>query len=140
MTEVLLVLALQGVLIGTVSFGAGRLPKGEWNDEALSITQTKALQGFLALCVVFHHCAQKVFFESWGSDFKFSGLEVMALIGFAFVGYFFFCSGYGLYQSCQRKPNYLDGFPRRRALPLLLIAEPLLGQSPRNLLNDASHH
>ena len=121
MTEVLLAIALQGALIATLLFGSKRLPKGEWNDEALSLAQTKSLQGFLALCVVFHHCAQKVFFDSWGSDFRFSGLEAMALMGFAFVGYFFFCSGYGLYQSCQKKRGYLDGFPRRRVLPLLLI-------------------
>lgn len=119
--EVLLALALQGALIGTLVFGTERIQKDEWNDGALSIKQTKTIQGFLALCVVFHHCAQKVFFDSWGSDFRFSGLEVMALIGFAFVGYFFFCSGYGLYQSCQNKRNYLDGFPRRRIVPLLLI-------------------
>ena len=42
-------------------------------------------------------------------------------IGFVFVGYFFFCSGYGLYQSCQKRRDYLDGFPRRLALPLLII-------------------
>lgn len=113
--------ALQGALIGALIMGTERLPKGEWNDKPLSLAQAKALQGFLALCIVFHHCAQKVFFESWRSGFSPSGLEVMALVGFVFVGYFFFCSGYGLYQSCQKKQGYLDGFPRRRVLPLLLI-------------------
>lgn len=121
MMEALLAVALQGALIATLVFGTEKLPKGAWNDGALSTTQSKTIQGFLALCVVFHHCAQKVFFDSWGSGFRFTGLEVMALMGFAFVGYFFFCSGYGLYQSCQNKRNYLDGFLRRRALPLLLI-------------------
>lgn len=119
--RVLLTVALQGVLVGTLTMGTERLPKGEWNDKPLSLMQTKALQGFLALCVVFHHCAQKVFFDSWRSGFSPTGLEAMALIGFVLVGYFFFCSGYGLYQSCQRKRGYLDGFPRHRILPLLLI-------------------
>ena len=119
--EILLTVALQGALIGSLIIGTKRLPKGEWNGKPLSLAQAKALQGFLALCIVFHHCAQKVFFDSWGPAFSPSGLEVMALIGFAFVGYFFFCSGYGLYQSCQKKQDYLDGFPRRRVLPLLLI-------------------
>lgn len=118
---VLLTVVLQGALIAVPIIGTERLPKGEWNDKPLSLAQAKALQGFLALCIVFHHCAQKVFFGSWGSAFSPSGLEVMALIGFVFVGYFFFCSGYGLYQSCQKKRAYLDGFPRRRVLPLLLI-------------------
>ena len=121
MVEVLLTVVLQGALIGTLVIGTERLPKGEWNDRPLSLVQAKALQGFLALCIVFHHCAQKVFFDRWGPAFVPSGLEVMALIGFAFVGFFFFCSGYGLYQSCQEKQDYLDGFLGRRALPLLLI-------------------
>lgn len=119
--EVLLAVALQGVLIATLILGTERLPRGEWNDSPLSLAQAKALQGFLALCIVFHHCAQKVVFDRWRTGFTPSGLEVMALVGFVFVGYFFFCSGYGLYQSCQKKRNYLDGFLRRRALPLLLI-------------------
>ena len=98
---VLLTVVLQGALIAVPIIGTERLPKGEWNDRPLSFAQAKALQGFLALCVVFHHCAQKVFFDSWRSGFSPTGLEVMALIGYVFVGYFFFCSGYGLYQSCQ---------------------------------------
>ena len=81
----------------------------------------KALQGFLALYIVFHHCAQQVFFDRMRTAYSPTGLEVTALIGFVFVGYFFFCSGYGLYQSCQKKQDYLDGFLRRKALPLLLI-------------------
>ena len=119
--EFLLAVALQGALIGTLIMGTEGLPRGEWNDRPLSLAQSKALQGFLALCIVFHHCAQKVFFDRWRTAFSPTGFEVMALIGFAFVGYFFFCSGYGLYQSCQRKQDYLDGFLKRRVLPLLLI-------------------
>lgn len=119
--EALLTVALQGALIGTLILGTERLPRGEWNDRPLSLAQTKALQGFLAICIVIHHCAQKVFYDSLRSVPGPSGLEVMALIGFIFVGYFFFCSGYGLYQSCQRKQDYLDGFLRRRVLPLFLI-------------------
>lgn len=119
--EVLLTVALQGALIGTLIMGTERLPQGEWNDRPLSLVQAKALQGFLALCVVFHHCAQKVFFDDWGPTFSPSGLEVIALIGFALVGYFFFCSGYGLYQSCRKKQDYLHGFLRRRVLPLFLV-------------------
>ena len=119
--EVLLAVALQGALIGTLIMETEGLPRGEWNERPLSLAQSKALQGFLALCIVFHHCAQKVFFDRWTTAFSPSGLEVMALICFAFVGYFFFCSGYGLYQSCQRKHDYLDGLLRRRVLPLLLI-------------------
>lgn len=119
--EVLLTAALQGALVGALIMGTERLPRGEWNEEPLSLVQAKSLQGFLALCIVFHHCAQKVFFDRWRSSFSPSGLEVMALIGFAFVGYFFFCSGYGLHQSCQKKQDYLDGFLRRRVLPLIHI-------------------
>ena len=119
--EVLLAVALQGALIATLILGTEKLPKGEWNSNPLSLTQAKALQGFLALYIVFHHCAQQVFFDRMRTAYSPTGLEVTALIGFVFVGYFFFCSGYGLYQSCQKKRDYLDGFLRRKALPLILI-------------------
>ena len=119
--EVLLTVALQGALIGILILGTERLPRGGWNDRPLSLAQTKALQGFLALCIVIHHCAQKVFYDSTRPAPGPSGLEVMAFIGFMFVGYFFLCSGYGLYQSCRKKQDYLNGFLRRRVLPLLLI-------------------
>lgn len=119
--EAVLALVLQGALVGMLVFGAERFPRGQWNERPLSLAQSKFIQGFLALCVVFHHCAQKVVFERWRTGFSFSGLEVMALLGFAFVGYFFLCSGYGLYQSCQRRPDYLDNLLARRVVPLLAI-------------------
>lgn len=123
-TEVLLAVALQGALIGTLIMGMEKLPRGEWNDALLSLAQTKTFQGFLALCIVFHHCAQKVFFDRWRTAFSPSGLEVMALIGFAFVGYFFFCLGYAP-QSCQRKRDYLDASP---ALPFKQATRMLWGR------------
>ena len=118
--DALLVIALQGALIAILVWGSGGVPKGAWNDEPLSLAQSKSLQGLLALGVVFHHCAQKIYFDWSRPQDSFCGLEVMAFIGFAFVGYFFFCSGYGLCKSCQKKQDYLDDFPKRRILPLVL--------------------
>ena len=28
----------------------------KWNDEFLSLKQTKAIQGFCAVCIMLHHC------------------------------------------------------------------------------------
>ena len=47
-------------------------------------------------------------------------LTLFGLIGFLFVGVFFFFSGYGLFKSYKTKPGYLDGFLRKR-LPVVLV-------------------
>ena len=40
-------------------WGAKFSKKGQFNDEFLSLDQTKAFQGFLAVCIMLHHIAQK---------------------------------------------------------------------------------
>lgn len=86
----------------------------------MSLSQTKALQGFCAICIVFHHMGQKTCAPWLAPQYIVHGLDVFVPIGFFFVGVFFFCSGYGLYKSYKKKPDYLQGFMGRRVLPLVL--------------------
>lgn len=94
--------------------------KGEWNSEFMDYGQTKYLQGYLAVCIMLHHIGQEMC-ASWQTYKLYPGLEFFVPLGFLFVGVFMFCSGYGLYLSWQKKPDYLGkGFFRRRVLPLLI--------------------
>ncbi len=94
--------------------------KKDWNEEVMSLSQTKALQGFCAICIMLHHIGQKTSAPWLKSEVVVHGLDVFVPIGYFFVGIFLFCSGYGLYKSYKAKPNYLQGFFGRRALPLIL--------------------
>lgn len=101
-------------------WGAGFSKKGMWNEEFMSISQTKYLQGFFAICIMFHHVGQKTC-ASWLNPMVIiPGLEVFVPIGYWFVGIFLVCSGYGLIKSYFSKPDYLTGFIRKRILPVIL--------------------
>ncbi len=101
-------------------WGAKFFKKGTWNDGFMSLSQTKALQGFFAICIMFHHTAQKTCAPWLKPKYIIHGLDVFVPIGYFFVGIFLFCSGYGLYKSYKAKPDYLNGFLKRRILPLVL--------------------
>ena len=120
--ETVLVIALQVALIAVLLVGSRRMPAGAWNEGFLSLSETKALQGLFAMFIVFHHCGQRVLYSYLWDGLGFSsGLTIVSLIGYVFVGYFLFCSGYGLCRSFHNKKAYLDGFLRRRPLSLLAI-------------------
>lgn len=94
--------------------------KGEWNEGWLSVRQTKAIQGFAALCIILHHISQKTCAD-WLPKYQIiPGLEPFVPIGYILVSIFLFCSGYGLYRSYATKENYLKGFVKRRVLPVVL--------------------
>lgn len=99
--------------------GAKCFGKGTWNEECFSLSQTKALQGFFAICIMFHHIGQKTCAPWLRPQYIVHGLDLFVPIGYFFVGIFLFCSGFGLYKSCLQKPDYLKGFIRRRILPLI---------------------
>lgn len=48
------------------------------------------------------------------------GLDFFVEIGHFFVAVFLFCSGYGLYKSVRSKENYLQGFVKKRVLPIIV--------------------
>lgn len=101
-------------------FGAKFSKKGEWNENFMEYDQTKFLQGYLAICIMLHHIGQEMC-ASWQNYKLYPGLEFFVPLGYLFVGVFFFCSGYGLYISYEKKPDYLSkGFLRKRALPLII--------------------
>lgn len=84
------------------------------STNVFSVDTAKCLQGFCALCVVLHHLSQNKDFS------KYDVLGVFENIGYLFVAVFFFCSGFGLVRSYDTKKNYLDGFVKKRMVPILV--------------------
>ena len=100
--------------------GAVRYGKGEWNEGAFSLEQMKAVQGFAAVCIMLHHMGQKTCAHWLDKSLIRHGLDVFVPIGYWMVGIFLFCSGYGLFISLGKNPDYFKGYFRRRVLPLIL--------------------
>ncbi len=103
---------LMAVLGVSILWGVRIAKKGEFNDDYLSRTQTAHGKGALALLIVYHHVAQRVYM---GLAFG-----VLMRIGGMLVSMFFFYSGYGLMKSYLTQPDYRDTYLRRR-LPAVLI-------------------
>lgn len=91
-----------------------------WNEEFMSVSQTKMIQGFMAILIMFHHLSQKTCAPWLMPIYIVHGLDPFVEIGYLVVGVFLFCSGYGLLKSFKTKENYLKGFGKRRILPLLI--------------------
>lgn len=90
-------------------------PRRQLHEEkGFSIEAMTSLKGIMALFVLFHHISQKPLFRDTGT------MSLYGTIGFLFVAVFFFCSGYGLYKSFITKENYLDKFPKKRILPIVI--------------------
>lgn len=103
------------LLVGVKVYG-----KGQWNEEFMSLKQTKALQGFTAVLIMLHHVGQKTCAHWLDHNMIRPGLELFVPYGYYFVGIFLFCSGYGLYKSFMTKDNYIQGFVKKRILPLII--------------------
>lgn len=83
-------------------------------EQVFTADTSKCLQGICALCVILHHLSQnKAFSQNHVIGF-------FEQIGFLFVAVFFFCSGFGLIRSLNTKSNYLDGFVKKRIVPILI--------------------
>jgi membrane-bound acyltransferase YfiQ involved in biofilm formation len=93
----------------------------KWNDGFLSLEQSKAFQGFLAVCIMLHHIAQKTA-ASWIQPKSriVHGLDFFVSIGYIMVAVFLFFNGYGVYKSFHAKDNYLKGFIKKRIFPVVL--------------------
>ena len=95
------------ILLAVLFVGCKVAKKKEWNEEALSLNQMKAWQGFAALMIMFHHIGQK-WSASWiDKKYYVPGLEFFVPIGYVLVSFFIFSSGYGLYKSVHTKKDYL---------------------------------
>lgn len=101
-------------------WGAKPYGKGNWNEEAFSLRQMKALQGFFALCIMLHHVGQKTCANWLSPQLIIPGLELFVPFGYYFVGFFLFCSGYGLYKSVHVKPSFTASLPLKLILRNLL--------------------
>lgn len=115
-----LIYLIYPVMAVLLFWGSKKAGPGEWNEDAFSINQMKALQGYFALCIMLHHIGQKTSASWLPKENYIPGLELFVPFGYYFVGIFLFCSGYGLWKSYKNKPHYLDGFVKRRILPLLV--------------------
>ena len=118
--DIFLTIFFPVIFLSTAVIGAKPMGKGAWNEEFLGLRQMKALQGFSALGIVFHHMAQKTAAPWLESQYIHHGLDVFVSIGTFFVSVFLFSSGFGLYKSVKTKNDYLKGFFRRRYVPVLV--------------------
>lgn len=92
-------------------------PKGTIHEDFLSLQQSKILQGIAAVGIVFHHLSQYI--TTYGNVWK-GPITIFSSMGILFTTIFFFCSGFGLMTSLQKKPDYLKTFMRKR-FPAVLI-------------------
>lgn len=104
------------ILAFILFLGVKIAPKGNFNEDFLSLKVSKGIQGFYAICIIAHHFVQPFVYSGQGAG----ALSIFAMIGFVFVGVFFFFSGYGLFKSYKTKPNYLKSFLRKR-MPVVLV-------------------
>ena len=96
------------VILPVLLLWGAKFSKGkEFNDGFLSLEQTKAFQGFLAICIMLHHIAQKTC-ASWikPAGRIVHGLDIFVDMGFLLVSVFLFFNGYGVYKSFHSKDNY----------------------------------
>lgn len=102
-------------------YKAKPVKKNEWNEDYMSIGQTKALLGFCSVVIIFHHMSQKTCAPWLSNNVIVHGLDGFVYIGYLIVALFFFCSGYGIYKSYKTKANYFENFFIKRAFPILLM-------------------
>lgn len=105
-------------LLVLLFWGAHVYKKGEWNDEVLSFSHTKAFLGFCAIIILFHHASQRTC-APWLMPNKIRhGLDPFVFAGYLCVAVFFFCSGYGVY-TAHSKEGFFDHYIRRRIMPVV---------------------
>lgn len=75
---------------------------GQWNEQAFSLEQTKALQGFCALGVMLHHIAQKTCAPWLKQEVIVHGLDVFVPVGYLLVGFFLFAPGMAFIKAFGR--------------------------------------
>lgn len=92
----------------------------EWNDNYLGTGQAKVLKGFFAIGILLHHLSQRTAAGWLDPHYIIHGLDAFVDIGYFFVAYFLFISGYGLYKSYKTKVDYFKHYFLRRLVPVLL--------------------
>ena len=96
--------------------------KDQFHEDSSSLESMKSLRGFAAIGVILHHISQESAFQWAGGGYGKPGeLSIFVNAGYLVVAIFFFCSGYGLIKSLETKPDYLNGFMKKRVLKTLVI-------------------
>ena len=108
--------ALAALLLAGAKFAG----KGEKDIGFMTRSNTKAICGLLSLCVILHHVSQSISDQRIFEPVNTRGLGPFFYSGYLFVGYYLFCSGFGLVKSFKTKDNYLEGFGKKRVLPILV--------------------
>lgn len=86
----------------------------KFNSAYLSVENTTALRGILAITIVLHHISEKISVAVLFQQLVHTGYMIVAL--------FFFLSGYGIIVQYKKKGDaYLKGFWKKRILYLFLI-------------------
>lgn len=107
-------------LVVLLLFGVKVCKNKTWNDENMSLYQTKCFLGFCAVVIVFHHIAQMTCASWLNPSYIRHGLDIFLAAGYPMVGMFLFCSGYGLYKSAKAKPDFFKRFIPVRVIPILV--------------------
>ncbi len=105
------------ILLGVMLFKMKVAPKGEFHEDFLSLKQSKMMQGVAAVGIVIHHLTQHI--TQNGMEYK-GPISYFIFAGIFFTSIFFFCSGFGLMTSLQKKPNYLNTFLKKRLSAVLI--------------------
>ena len=96
--------------------------KDQFHEDSASLDSFMSLRGFAAIGVILHHISQENAFQWAGGGYGKPGeLSIFVNAGFLFVSIFFFCSGFGLIKSLETKPDYFNGFIKKRVLKTLVI-------------------
>ena len=96
--------------------------KEDFHEDSSSLDSFMSLRGFAAIGVILHHISQENAFQWAGGGYGKPGeLSIFVNAGFLFVAIFFFCSGYGLIKSLETKPDYFNGFIKKRIVKTLVI-------------------
>ena len=109
--------SLLAVLVFLCCVGAGFSGKGKIFNDYMSHERTTSIKGVFAFIIVMSHMLQYI---SLSGTMDLFARRVIVLIGQLMVTVFFFYSGYGIAESCRRKPDYMKGFFRGRFLKTLL--------------------
>lgn len=104
------------LILGISLFKVTFAKKGEWHEDFLSLSSSKAVLGIAAVLIVVHHIAQLM----GNIGMEQGPFGFLEYIGVSLVGLFFFFSGYGLFSSIKNKEGYFNGFLKKRLTTILV--------------------
>ena len=90
----------------------------EFNDGYLGLRQTKSVLAIFAIGIIIHHISLKTHVQLDEGSIVRAIFDPFRALGYLFVSYFFFCSGFGIFKSFTEKEDYLKGFLRKHLVPI----------------------